>query len=115
MKTTCCIYTKQKKWNFGQTTCPDHVEDKAVKDLFEYDETVAYDPKAQYVGRIGRVDEKDPMELETLPQEYAQFKHLFQPRASEKCRQGERLIMRSTLRKEPNLLGDLFILCHNTS
>jgi len=73
-----------KKWNFGQTTCCDHVENEAVKDLFEYDETVAYDPKAQYVGRIGRVDEKDPVELETLPRVYAQFKHLFRPEASEK-------------------------------
>jgi len=65
-------------------TCRDHVEDEAVKDLFEYDETVPYDPKAQYVGRIGMVEEKDPVELETLPREYAQFKHLFQPGASEK-------------------------------
>ena len=36
------------------------------------------------MGRIGRVEEKDPVELETLPREYAQFKHLFQPEASEK-------------------------------
>jgi len=63
-------------------TCCDHVEDKAVQDLFEYDETVTYDPKAQYVGRIGRVEETDPVELETLPREYAEFKHLFWPEAS---------------------------------
>jgi len=36
------------------------------------------------VGRIGRVEEKDPVELKTLPQEFAQFKHLFRPEASEK-------------------------------
>jgi len=36
------------------------------------------------VGRIGRIEEKDPVELETLPREYAQFKHLFRPEASEK-------------------------------
>jgi len=36
------------------------------------------------VGRIGRIEEKNAVELETLPQEYAQFKHLFQPEASEK-------------------------------
>jgi len=64
-------------------TYRDHVENEAVKDLFEYDETVAYDPKAQYVGRIGRVEEKNPVELETLPREYAQFKHLFRPEVSE--------------------------------
>jgi len=44
---------------------------------------VAYDPEAQYLGRIGRVEEKDPVELETLPQEYTQFKHLFLPEAFE--------------------------------
>jgi len=65
-------------------TCRDHVEDGAVKDLFEYDETVAFDPKAQYVGRIGKIEEKDPVELKTLPREYAQFKHLLQLEASEK-------------------------------
>jgi len=36
------------------------------------------------VGRIGRVEEKDPVELETLPSEYAQVKHLFRPEVSEK-------------------------------
>jgi len=75
---------KPKKWSFGQTTCLDHVEDEAVKDLFEYDETVAYDPKAQYVGRIGRIEEKDHVELETLSREYTQFKHFFRPEVSEK-------------------------------
>jgi len=75
---------KSKEWSFELMTCHDHVENEAVKDLFEYDETVAYDPKAQYVGRIGKIEEKDPVELETLPLEYAQFKHLFRPEASEK-------------------------------
>jgi len=67
-------------------TCLNHVEHQAVKDLFEYDETVPYDPKAQYVGRIEQVEEKDPVKLEALPREYAQFKHLFRPEASEKMR-----------------------------
>jgi len=56
-----------KKWSFGQTTGCDHVDHEPVKDLFEYDETVTYDPKALYVGRIGRIEEKNPVELETLP------------------------------------------------
>jgi len=95
--------------------CHDHVEDEAVRDLFEYDETVGSDPKAQYVGRIGRVEEKNPVELETLPREYAQFKDLFRPEASEKMPRDGRSIMRWTLRKDQNLLGDLSILCHSTS
>ena len=36
------------------------------------------------MGRIGRVDEEDPVELETLQQEYAQFKHLFRPEVWER-------------------------------
>jgi len=52
-------------------TCRHHVEDEAVKDLFEYDETVAFDQKAQYVGQIGKIEERNPVELETLPREYA--------------------------------------------
>jgi len=74
----------RKKRSFGQITCHDYVENQAVKDLFEYDKTVAYDPKAQYVGRIGKVEEKDAVELETLPREYAQFKHVLQLEGSEK-------------------------------
>ena len=96
-------------------TCRNHVEDEAVKNLFEYDETVAYDPKAQYVGRIGRIEEKDPVELETLPGEYAHFKHLFRPEASKKCPRDGRSITRSTLRKDQNLLGDPSTLSHNTN
>jgi len=96
-------------------TCRNHVEDEAVKDLFEYEKTVASDPKAQYVGRIGKIEEKDPVELETLPREYAQFKHLFRLEASEKCPCDGHSIMRLTLRKDWNLLGDPSILCHNIS
>jgi len=58
--------------------------DEAVKDVFVYDETVAYNAKAHYVGSIERVEEKNPVELATLPQEYAQLKDLFRPEASEK-------------------------------
>jgi len=73
-----------KKWSFGQGSCHDHVKYEAARDLFEYNETVAYDPKTQYLGRIGRVEEKEPVELETLVREYAHFKHLFRPEALEK-------------------------------
>jgi len=56
-----------KKWAFEQDACRHHVEDEAVKDLFEYDKSVVYDPKAQYVGRMERLEEKDTVELEMLP------------------------------------------------
>jgi len=41
-----------KKWVFEETKCHAHIEDKAMADMFEGDETVAYDEEAQYVGRI---------------------------------------------------------------
>ena len=42
-----------------------------------WDETVAYDEKAQYVGRIEREEEGD-VELETRPKPYWQYKELFE-------------------------------------
>ena len=44
--------------------------------MFEWDETVAYDEEAQYVGRIGREDEG--VKLETLPKPYWQYQELFE-------------------------------------
>jgi len=35
-----------------EAKCHPHIEDEAVADMFEWDETVAYDEEAQYVGRI---------------------------------------------------------------
>jgi len=96
-------------------TYRDHVEDEGVKDLFEYDETVIYDPEALYLGRIWRMEDKVPVELEALPREYAQFKHLFRPEGLEKMPRDGHSIIRLTLRHGLNLLGDPFTLCHNTS
>jgi len=42
-----------EKWEFKHDSCHTHVEDEAVADLYEYDETVTYDTQAQYLGRIG--------------------------------------------------------------
>ena len=46
-----------KKWEFTDTKCQSHVEDEGVGDMFEWDETVAFDEEAQYVGQyVGRVE-----------------------------------------------------------
>jgi len=45
------------KWAFEETRCQAHIEVEAVADMFEWDETVAYDEEAQYVGRIEREEE----------------------------------------------------------
>ena len=45
------------KWAFQEAKCHTHFEDETVADMFEWDETVAYDVEAQYVGRIEREEE----------------------------------------------------------
>ena len=45
--------------------------------MFEWDETVAYDEEAQYVGRIER-EEEGGVQLEALPKPYWQYKELFE-------------------------------------
>ena len=62
-----------RKCVFEEAKCHAHLEDEAVADLFEWDETVAYDEEAQYVGRIER-EEKGGVQLETLPDPYRQHK-----------------------------------------
>jgi len=65
------------KWVFEETKCHAQIEDEAVADLFEWDETVAYDEEAQYVGRIER-EEEVGVQLETLPKPYWQYKERFE-------------------------------------
>jgi len=54
-----------------EAKCHAHREDEAVGDLLKWDETVAYDEEAQYVGRIGR-EAEEGVQLETLPKPYRQ-------------------------------------------
>jgi len=65
------------KWAFEETRCHAHIDDEAVADIFEWDETVAYDEEAQYVGCIER-EEEGVVQLETLPKPYWQYKELFE-------------------------------------
>ena len=67
------------KWVFEESKCHHHMEDEAVADLFEWDETVAYDKEAQYVG-WSECDEEGGVQLETLPKLYSQYKELFEER-----------------------------------
>jgi len=66
-----------RKWAFEEVKCPTHTEDEAVADMFESDETVAYDEEAQYVGRIER-EEEGVVQLEALPKPYWQYKDPFE-------------------------------------
>jgi len=67
------------KWVFEEARCHADIEDEAVADMFEWDETVAYDEEAQYIGRIER-EEEGGGQLETLPKPYWQYKELFEER-----------------------------------
>ena len=66
-----------RKWAFEEAKCHAHIEEEAVADMFEWDETVAYDKEAQYVGRIEQEEERG-VQLETLPKPYWQYKELFE-------------------------------------
>jgi len=66
-----------RKWAFEEEKCHAHIENEAVADMFEWDETVACDEEAQYVGRIER-EEQRGVQLETLPKPYWQYKELFE-------------------------------------
>jgi len=68
---------RPSKWAFEESRCHAHIEDEAVADMFEWDETVAYDEEAQYVGRIER-EEQGGVQLETLPKPEWQYKELFE-------------------------------------
>ena len=46
-----------------------HVEDEGIADMFEWDETVAFDENATIIGRIGATKEKG-LELDGVPKEY---------------------------------------------
>jgi len=50
-------------------------------DLLEWDETVACDEEAQYLGRIGR-EEEGGVQLESLPKPYWHYKELFEEKKS---------------------------------
>jgi len=66
-----------RKWAFEEAKCHAHMEAEAVADMFEWDETVAYNDEAQYVGRIER-EEEGGVHLETLPKPYCQYMELFE-------------------------------------
>ena len=60
-----------------------HVEDELIADMFEWDETVAFDENATMIGIIGATKQKE-VELDGLPKEYWQYKDLL-PTKKQKC------------------------------
>ena len=64
------------EWCFEHANCIEHVEDEGIANMFEWDETVAFDENATMVGSIGATKEKE-VKLDGLPKEYWQYKDLF--------------------------------------
>ena len=77
-----------KKWECNDMKCQSHVEDEGVGDMFEWDEPVAFDKEAQYVGQyLGRTymrKDQSSISLEGIPANYHQYKKLFLPITAEK-------------------------------
>jgi len=71
-----------EKWCFEHTKCVDHVQDEGIADMFEWDETVAFDEEARMIGRIGSTRQEE-IQLEGLPKPYWQYKELFEKEKAE--------------------------------
>ena len=73
---------KLEKWSFEDQKCQCQVEDEGIADMFEWDENVAFEEQATYIGRIGST-RKDAIQLEGLPKPYWQYKELFEDEKAE--------------------------------
>jgi len=71
------------RWVLEEAKCHAHTDHEAVADLFPWDQTVAYDEEAHYVGRIKR-EEEGGIQLVSLPKPYWQFKDLFEEKKAKR-------------------------------
>ena len=46
------------QWGFEHASCINHDEDEEIADVFEWDETVAFDENATTIGRIGATKQR---------------------------------------------------------
>ena len=70
------------KWTFEDQKCLSHIKDEGIADMFEWDENVAFEEEATYIGRIGST-KKNAVQLEGLPKPYWQYKELFEDEKAE--------------------------------
>ena len=84
-----------------------------MADMFEWDETVAYDEEAQYVGRIGRGEEG--VTLEALPKPYWQYKELFEEGKAKSLASQRTFDTAIDLKEGQNLCGSQYTQCQHTS
>ena len=60
----------------------EHVEDECIADMFQWDETVAFDENGRIIGRIGTA-RKEEVQLKGLSEPYWQYKELFENEKAE--------------------------------
>ena len=70
------------QWRFEHANCMNHVQDEGIANMFDWDETVAFDENATIVGRIAAIKEKE-VEFDGLPKEYWQYQDLFTDETAE--------------------------------
>ena len=75
---------KPKRWTFTEQCCLGYVKDEGLGGIFEWDETVAYDEEAQYIGRICKQEDPNQVLLDKLPRYYEEYKELFLTATAEK-------------------------------
>jgi len=55
-----------EKWCLEHTKCVEHVQDKDIADMFEWDKLVPFDEEARMIGRIGSI-RQEKVQLNGLP------------------------------------------------
>ena len=71
-----------EQWSFEKSKCVEHVQDEGIADMFEWDETVAFDEEAAIIGRI-ETRRHENVQLEALPKPYWQCKELCETEKAE--------------------------------
>jgi len=66
----------REKCCFKHTKCVEHVKEEGITDMFEWDDTVAFDEEPRMTGSI-RSTRQEEVQLEGLPKLYWQYKELF--------------------------------------
>jgi len=77
-----------EKWCVEHTKCMEHTQVEGSADMFEWDETVAFDEEARMIGRI-RSTRQEKVQLEGLRKPYWQYKELFENEKAEMVAPGQ--------------------------
>jgi len=104
-----------QNWTFTEGCSLGHVEDEGIGGMFEWDETVAFDEEAQYVGRICRQEDPNQVLLDKIPQYYEDYHKLFLTATAEKLAERRTFDHTIDLKPGPDPPGDQSTRCRHTS